>query len=1415
MAAISLINPVEQNPPVTSGTHGAYPHIYEVKFKASINSVPTANFYAKFATWIDNPAINLGDNPTNPGSNVFSIYVTSGTIMSGTWYEMKWAGSDNNRYGRCWIKFDVSVGPPAMYVSFRFNYLGLMDLNGYPPATTVGAVDKILKNSILNTIALDNSIPSVYNSEKYILGTFWSQNIASNEWAITRAFRKETLKFYDRDSLNVDKVNCDVHTFSFSRGIVQVNTLHCEDDTLLRLKLTGVTDPSPAPVCRVYIIKTSNPNINKYWPDALPTQLSDLPAPSGSYSDWGVGNTPNVLILPSTAPALVSTNTYEATVTIKASELENGATYRFIAHWGVSTLLQRYVFISDEIICNCCEELNDTNAPVITGTLSDFQDTYGNWVIVSAKNRIRGHLDIDPTLYDATHVKSYADAFCRLRIRYYSYENVVQQIYADNVYIRNLDGTWTLPDDLNNLIEITPDGDIYNFFRIRYESNVPNLQTINTLTGIPLPVASGNMSWINKTIFVEYTIILCKDSGATDTITFIQLVEVRENDTTMVATFNPQKIICSNESQLTFNVTRPTSENQLLVTTLEKTTFGIRNLRETEDFIPATMDQQFSDYIIEQDDSFDGLASADGIIDATALEFNTEYLFCVITKGDTVAVCGSAKSSGGASCPITDTNQVGLNLGDIVVAYQMYSYGIIWGGDFGGSGVPNYATNATDGLKLVWDVLSINTVGQTIGGCSSPFEPSVAYGVPGDGYIKLTKTTETPITANTTIYPTDEDGCTQWWYKLLCPGVFSQCNGTQRADFTQVRYVDLQGGTCDLGYTQMLHEEAFQFGLGDTLGDVTLNFNIPIQTILGVETSAPHDDLLQEVRYRIAIYYNGVEVAATSRLEPAFSPPPTNQTYTFIDDVGTLTFNHDGSADYFVVIVTMWPINIELNTTQLPEFQWTFTLQCPGTELFPPINGCNQVYNYALPNAKEDTGLQTQCFLLPPRQICVDDFKPCDFLWNNNLDCLDRTEFYQPVCVGTPACTWAGYAQMIIDVNQLVFPIDNIAMIFGRKNCKNVTLADLAITPFQAGPAVTSIQLFIDTWLAAIGFIGTSYGEQITDTRFILYFDQEYILENFDIDICDFGFIFCGVKDVDGVLVETDDSVRFIEIAQQPTCCSELPACPPETPTAGCDETDQLNYQFTFPDNLNVWGSETESPEYGWYHDNPEKWLLKLSLTDGCCNIVDTPETKPFWVKCSGVSWNKDTRKPFQSLIIDPTYFDKRFQIAITLNDEICPRTVYSEPYEIISPKICDELEFRTILLKGVYGSKDCAGKFYGDPADQTLNEFCPYVNEYRVYGVLKKSGEVVTRNNVTAEGKSLSTIVDEVYTLICGNPMPPYAAERFMEIMAADEIIIDGLSFQYEGKVDNKSEFESEMWTFEVDLTLTESCTLDSKCNP
>lgn len=1420
MAVITLTNPTEINPSIIGNkTAGAYPNVYEVKFRTSIPSgIPTANFYVKWATWLADPSINLGDNPTDPGSNYFSIYTNNGIMAAAAWYEMKWNGSENNRYGRCYIRFDQEVSPLRLFVSFRFNYLNLMDLNGYPPATLPDGVQKLLLNSINNPNPLDNSVPSVYNENKYLRGSFWVKSLpAANEWSLAYAWRSETLKWYDRETANADKLFCDEHTFRFERGNFEVSTLHCEDNTLLKLRLTGMNAPPPNPTCRVYIVKTSAPNTALYFPDALLANLTDTPAPSGTYTNWGIANT--VLIAPSTAPTLVASGVYEATVTIDASQLEEGANYRFIALWTCPPFVNPYAFISDEITCNCCEELNDDTVILIDGLLADYQDVYGNYLIVSPKVRIAGQLTVDSTNYDANHTKPYADALCRLRVRYYSEDSTVIQVYTDNVYIRALDGTWpTLPNDSNNWIDIDANGNIYNMFRVRYEGNIPNLQTINKATNLPLPNPSGNMSWIGKNVFVEYTLFLCTESGAIQKVVYYQIVEVRDYDTEMSFEFyNPNtndvvKFLCSSDNLLNVRTIRSGSFGEKFVSTIETETYGIANLSENENFVPANdLPQQFNFTLLAAQSSQFGIGDA-AITNLRPqnLVIGQKYLYCAITKVDAIPVCGSAQSSGGASLPITTTQEVGLNLGDIVVAYQMYSYQVIWGGDSGGSGVPAVACTAADGLQLIYDAVTVNTPG------TCPLQaPEPAIGVAGDGYISTPKTAETPTTADTRIIPTAATGCTQWWYKLLCPGVFSQCERTQRADLSQVRFANYIGGTCNLNYTQILHEEAFQFELGTDTGDVNLFYNIPIQTLTGIDITGgfpltpPFTPLEQEVRYRISVWYNGVEVAATSRLE-------SGTTYSFIDDSGTLTFNHNGSANYFLVIITLWPINIEPNTTQYPAQRWSFRTQCPGQEVENPTtdNGCNATYLYPIPNSKADSGLQTQCIELPKRQVCKDELAPCDFLYNNNI-CGGDTEYFQPVCAVNPCSHPVGFAQVIIDVESITFPIDQIVMTADTgTGCKNITTHQINNSPFVYGDFIESIEDFLDFTLFAITSFGASYGEKIGN-RLILYFSQEYFQETYGYDICEAELMFCGAKVVDGVVVYTEDEFS-INIVQQPLCCSEID-CPPETPTYGCAESDRLYFQFRFPDKANNWGSETEDPEFGWYHDNNESWLLKLELADGCCNIIETPTEKPSWVICSGMSWNETDKIPFQTLHIDPTFMPDQFQIAVTINDPICPRTLYSEPYQkIATPEKCD-LNARTVLLEGLFGETDCEGKFYGSSADETLNQFCQYKNQYRVFAFLRKTGKQVTRFDKTSSGKALRTVVDEFY-LLKTDFIPEYACDRIANILTANEIIIDGISFQYEGKVEYiHADIDQmvNMRQIELELVRTETCKLDSKCTP
>lgn len=135
---------------------------------------------------------------------------------------------------------------------------------------------------------------------------------------------------------------------------------------------------------------------------------------------------------------------------------------------------------------------------------------------------------------------------------------------------------------------------------------------------------------------------------------------------------------------------------------------------------------------------------------------------------------------------------------------------------------------------------------------------------------------------------------------------------------------------------------------------------------------------------------------------------------------------------------------------------------------------------------------------------------------------------------------------------------------------------------------------------------------------------------------------------------------------------------------------------------------------------------------------------------------------------------------------------VYSEPYCSIP---CE----RSILLEGIYPTKDCNGQFYGAFEPNIL--YSP-TNSHKLQ--IRIPAELIKENfqfvsTVVNNNKQKSTQTD-VY-LLKSVKIPPYVAEKIATCFNAKQLFIDGIEYISGAEVTKNNDF-GQMWIINNQLT-------------
>lgn len=1346
--------------------------------------IPTASFTAGTYNWYLKPALYinaaalLGENATNPGAYCFILSTPPATALA-TPIETPWGGTAKGKQGRCWLTFTDNGG--VIRVSIAFKFITQMDFDGYAENQALNNHDKLFKNSKNATADLTNTAPSVYNelANNSVRLAFWVNEPTSGDWAFIKLQTANNVaaRFYNR-GLGIAPMERIVEgsaKFRLERNNQLVADLSNIANTLVKHRVE--MQPGFLPNKAYLMIIGSNTTNNtvtliQNYGGAI-IRFAEDGLPADAFTDWDLANG-GVWIPPNTAITNLSGNIWEFSMTIEQSSTLPVNKYRIIAIWETDTdpatgAFIRYSFISDELTVSTCPALYDGNVVLIDGKLHDYLNVFDDYLRVAPKERIRSQLLFDAANYDADPARtgSFIEGFNKLVIRIYSVEAPnLTHIYEESVITKDLTGNWNLAAYPNLTIDPLT-GEINFIFRVRYEESLPNLYT---LQGNAQITPQTTMSWVGKTVYLEYELFIDNNNvSPLDIIRKTQILEVKEYyaDFTSVLHYAPEGTqpslqFCEGDPDIIICITDANNAGEAyFIPTIEGEVYGVANLAESDpNSGGGALPLLTTPLIIAQAGAFsaDPENKACATIAMAELQRDRSYLFCAIKKGTPILACGEAADSGGAGDPITNTHAMGVAIGRIVVAFQMYA--ITVGGAFTG------VCNNTDGLELDWNGNTDNSTENT--GCGGNLHF-------GDGTVAVQKTAATPNFAEVTVTPGANIGGTQWWYKIFCVDYCRFC-GRWAANLANVRLAGAGAGET------YLHEEAEVFCLEtEETGYVTLNYTIPATHAFNI--------------YRIAVYYNGA-LAAT--------------TISFLQGSGALVFNHTGAADYFVVIITLFPY---LTTANPAPLGWEINALCPGVEEIPAPGGCPTFYDYPLPAAAADNNSETQCFVLPRKGKCETNLPLCGELWNETL-CSNDKPYFQPVCFERPlvseTCGYSYQQLVAFETAAVLFLIkcsEAQEAYFAAHNDFADFFADLGLTPPTNTPYVFSLDSFTPILLAK------GYGRVLAQTQngcirsFGVKCSGKIVGASYEFEGCIYCFNPNLGEPIDIPVGGANNGISsgcgagnqsWGDMIPLLTVPSDIPPID-ECAVKRCEENDLIYLQFSLPDRFNDW--ENTGGTYGW-QGGGEPYFVALKLADGCCNELG--ELPAGAIRSAWVGVQENIR--LQTIIIDPSFIDRDcFQFKVELLGGANPCGAYfTEPYKRVN---CEE----TVLLEGDFGDKfDCDGFFFGEPDKylQSIGSFLPYKLKIRVRGeIALKETEIQKERSAKAPTQARQIERWRLRT----EPLPPYVAEQIIRILTAKTITAQNKALEFAGNVSKNVE-KGKMWFIDCDLNVIK-CLLSYNC--
>ena len=274
-----------------------------------------------------------------------------------------------------------------------------------------------------------------------------------------------------------------------------------------------------------------------------------------------------------------------------------------------------------------------------------------------------------------------------------------------------------------------------------------------------------------------------------------------------------------------------------------------------------------------------------------------------------------------------------------------------------------------------------------------------------------------------------------------------------------------------------------------------------------------------------------------------------------------------------------------------------------------------------------------------------------------------------------------------------------------------------------------------------------------------------------------------------------------------------------------CKEADLIEFQLNLPDRLNNW--DDSNFNYATWTDQ-----LTGDRSFGAIEVYDFETGEKVDVAfdyfvykhvVGAVKYQSEqTWTNIQIVKINPYFLPCKFYFKFSIQTNLNPQTTgyeqsiqfYTEPFEKIS---CAN---KTLMLTGLYpdGTKDCIGRYYGKLDKGAGNwdlENDVYDNSVRLYGEISPSSfSVETETKITTK----------VFRVIRSNtrenfkfrlrPIPPYMADNLKYALSAQEVLVDGTAYTFNGTVEKNND-NGLMWIPDITLQKLDICaTNDFTCS-
>jgi hypothetical protein len=398
---------------------------------------------------------------------------------------------------------------PTTFLLHHYFY-EIYDVDNFMNPSMEDNHSKLLKEKKLSANELTLVGPSKYTGTKNIFSMyiFVDKITNRNEKGYGIKEINYVAGFYEKQYSSGDGHFYDPE-FILERAASVVTDLSVVTDTKLTFKIYNPDDVLDS--CMLWLIRT----------DTLDNTVDYLTNYDYSHikaaTNGGAATIHNAYKAPSTGPTALGSDQWKVDVTIDKSKIVFGAKYRAIA---VCYQTDEYLaykvtsFISEEFVADDYPTWTGGEGN-FTGELIDYNTKYNNDLICVVEERIQSKLTFAHSTFAAEILARLGITLPSNDIRRYLtrldlviYEetvdgsgNTVRQIYDTNTIYKTGATTYTSTPRLS--ASFGANTSLFDYtWRNRYESHIPNVQTL--VNGVALPLPTGDQNWAGKVLTVEW-----------------------------------------------------------------------------------------------------------------------------------------------------------------------------------------------------------------------------------------------------------------------------------------------------------------------------------------------------------------------------------------------------------------------------------------------------------------------------------------------------------------------------------------------------------------------------------------------------------------------------------------------------------------------------------------------------------------------------------------------------------------------------------------------------------------------------------------------------------------------------------------------------------------------------------------------